>query len=104
MARQATQPTTERSLIVFAERLRDEVGVSRVLLFGSHARGNTQPDSDRDLIIVSERFSDIEPPRRAIGLRALWREAGGYGPLDLICVTPDEFAEAQAGITLIAAV
>jgi hypothetical protein len=104
MARSTTQPTVERSLIDFAARLRSEVGATRVLLFGSRARGTHQPDSDRDLIIVSERFAGIEPPRRAIGLRALWREASGYGPMDLICVTPEEFARAQAGITLIAAV
>lgn len=104
MAGPATQPTIKRELIIFAERLRFHIGASRVLLFGSNARSAQQPDSDRDLIIVSEHFAGIEPPRRAISLRAHWREAGGYGPLDLIRVTPEEFAEAQAGITLIAAV
>jgi hypothetical protein len=61
-------------------------------------------DSDYDLIVVAARFATVEPARRAIGLRQLWYAAGGHAPLDLICVTPDEFAIAHERISLIAAV
>lgn len=100
------QSTThiEPALTRFAARLHDEVGASRVLLFGSHARGQAQPDSDYDIIVVSPRFDGIEPQRRGMGLRQLWRQAGGIGPMDLICLTPEEFAVAQNRITLVAAV
>jgi predicted nucleotidyltransferase len=30
----------------------------RVILFGSHARGNAGPDSDLDLVVVSETVTD----------------------------------------------
>lgn len=104
MDRSATQPAIEPALIRFAERLHQRIGAQRVLLFGSHARGQAQADSDYDLIIVSPTFAAIELPRRGMGLRQLWYEAGGDGPMDLICLTPDEFAQAQGRITLVAAV
>ena len=38
-----------------------------------------------------------------MGLRHLWREAGGSGPVDLFCLTPDEFENARSRISLVAA-
>ena len=58
----------------------------RIVLFGSHARGDADPDSDVDLFIEME--SDKRPPERDIevdevfGLRD-W-------PMDLFVYTPDE--------------
>lgn len=37
-------------------------------------------------------------------LYGLWKRAGGYGPIDLICLTPDELETARHGITLVAEV
>lgn len=88
----------------FAERLQDHIGARRVPLFGSHARGQAQDDSDYDLIVVSPRFADSEPPRRGRGLRQLWYAVGGDGPMDPICLTPEEFAPARGRITLVVAV
>ena len=102
--RVATEPALEPPLTAFAERLREKIGARQVLIFGSRARGQTSRDSDYDLIVVSPRFATIEPLRRAIGLRQLWYEVGGEGPMDLICLTPEEFAAAQRRITLVAAV
>ncbi len=75
-----------------------------MLLFGSRARGEVHSDSDYDLIIVSPRFDRIESPRRAVGLRQIWYRMGGHGPMDLLCPTPKEFADAGRRISLIAAV
>ena len=58
----------------------------RIILFGSHARGEARPDSDLDLFIEME--SSRRPPERAIevsfvfGLRP-W-------PMDVVVYTPDE--------------
>lgn len=104
MDQHATAVTLEPSLVRFAQQLRHDLDAQRVLLFGSRARGQGHADSDYDLIIVSPRFAGIEPPRRAIGLRDLWYRAGGRGPMDLLCVTPEEFLAAQQRISLIAAV
>ena len=102
--RLAAEPALDSALAAFAERVREQIGAQRVLLFGSRARGQAGRDSDYDLIVVSPRFASVEPPRRAIGLRQLWYDVGGEGPMDLIYLTPEEFAETQQRITLVAAV
>jgi predicted nucleotidyltransferase len=88
----------------FALQLHEELEARQVLLFGSRARGQERSDSDYDLIVVSPRFSGIESMRRAVGLREIWYRVGGHGPMDLVCLTPEEFAEARRRISLIAAV
>jgi predicted nucleotidyltransferase len=92
------------SLVRFAERLRDELGAERVLLFGSHARGTAYHDSDYDLIIVADHFRPIPVLKRQVGLREMFYGVGGHAPMDLICLTPEEFESAQRRITLVAAV
>jgi hypothetical protein len=79
------------------------LGAQKILLFGSHARGSAGADSDYDVIIVAEHFSGIERPRRAVCLRQLWYQSGGDAPMDLICLTQSEFAQAQEQITMVAA-
>lgn len=96
--------TLEPALRVFAERLRQELGAERVLLFGSRARSEARADSDYDIIVVAPSFEHVELPRRAYGLRKLWYAAGGDGSMDLICLTPAEFEQAQRRISLVAAV
>jgi predicted nucleotidyltransferase len=60
----------------------------RIVLFGSHARGDAGPESDLDLFVEME--STESPPERAVrvssvfGLRT-W-------PLDLVVYTPEEAA------------
>lgn len=104
MARPTTQHQIEPALRRFAQRLKDEIGASRVLLFGSRARDTAMPGSDYDLIIVAERFTNTDPAIRGRGLRAIWDDEGGEGPMDLICLSPHEFDQAQHRISLVAAV
>jgi uncharacterized protein len=58
----------------------------RIMVFGSHARGDADPDSDLDLFI--EMDTSRRPPERAIevsevfGLRP-W-------PMDIVVYTPEE--------------
>lgn len=104
MGSQPTVTNREPALARFAERLRDEIGAERVLLFGSHARGTASPDSDYDLMVVAESFGSVPRLRRGIGLHDLFYEVVGVFPLDFICLTPAEFARASQGFTLVAAV
>lgn len=47
-------PEKERSSILeAAETLKSELPVTRVILFGSKARGSSQPDSDIDLLVLT---------------------------------------------------
>jgi len=63
----------------------------RVILFGSHARGDARSDSDFDLLIVAP--SD-KPRWRRTAL--VYRLLAGLGaPKDIIWWTPEEIAEWQ---------
>jgi len=59
----------------------------KVILFGSHARGEARPDSDVDLLVVmpvsgSKREKAIEVAVALHGIRV---------PKDIIVTTPEEF-------------
>lgn len=64
----------------------DSFHPKRIMVFGSHARGDARPDSDLDLFVEME--TPRRPPERAIevsevfGLRS-W-------PMDIVVYTPDE--------------
>ena len=60
----------------------------RIVLFGSHARGEAGPDSDLDLFVEME--SSQPPPERAIAISAVFGLRPW--PLDLVVYTPQEVA------------
>lgn len=63
----------------------------RIVLFGSHARGDAGSDSDLDLFI--EMQTSLRPPERAIEVSA------AFGlrpwPLDVVVYTPEEVQRLQ---------
>jgi predicted nucleotidyltransferase len=104
VAPKRTASVIKPSLIRFAERLQSETGAEHVLLFGSQARGDARPDSDYDVIVVARSFWGVPELLRPVRLYRLFREAGNHAPLDLFCLTPDEFEWASTHITLVNAV
>src|SRR5207253_10443357 len=58
----------------------------KIVLFGSHARGNARPDSDLDLLIIEE--SDL--PRHRRGARYRMALLGLYPAKDIVVWTPAE--------------
>ena len=64
----------------------DRFNPKRIILFGSHARGEAGPDSDLDLFIEME--TDRRPPERAIAVSSLFGLR--TWPLDVVVYTPDE--------------
>ncbi len=78
----------DRRVREVVDRIVSEFSPSKVLLFGSRARGDARPDSDVDLIVV---WKDENPPRnRAAFVRHALGRIGF--PMDLAVVTPLEFA------------
>ena len=63
----------------------------KVILFGSHARGNARPDSDLDLIVVME--SDKPFVKRTTEVRQLFYPRAFS--LDLFAFTPEEMKREQ---------
>ncbi len=93
----------ETNLIVelkkFGKKLHEELAVEKLILFGSYARGKPRKDSDVDIIIVSPKFRGIPLFLRSRGLR---RRFGVKVPMDIICLTPEEFEEKRKEISIIA--
>lgn len=77
------------------------LNVSKIILFGSQAKGKTTKESDIDIVIISEDFRDKDIFQRAI----LTKEAEISTikkfmiPFDIITMTPEEFTQ---GTSLIA--
>ena len=69
------------------------VHVSRIVLFGSHARGTGTDDSDIDVVIISEDFRTKNRFKRAeMTGQAEWDTIKKYMvPFDIITMTPEEF-------------
>ena len=70
------------------QKLLSVMDPTKVILFGSAARGEASEDSDIDLLIVSETDDTVEESIRA-------RLAIGVigAPVDILVYTPEEFSE-----------
>ena len=104
MGQVATLTQNDRAIRRFARRLQKDFGVERVLLFGEHAMGCASLEDEYRLILVGRRFDGVALPDRPIGLHASFYEVGGDVPLDLICLTPEEFEAAKGRASLVRAV
>lgn len=80
----------EEIIVEASRRLAEAVSPgARVLLFGSHARGDAGPDSDLDFLVIDP---DVKSEfREMIRLRRSLR--GLAVPADVIVVTPEAFEE-----------
>jgi predicted nucleotidyltransferase len=76
------------------------IDVARVILFGSHARGEAGEESDIDVAVVSEDFrgTDIFGRADVIG-QAHWRVVSKYHiPMDIVALTPEELDSSAAPV------
>ena len=69
-----------------ATHIVEQFNPCRILVFGSHARGESGPESDVDLFIEME--SDQRPPERAADVAAIFGLR--HWPMDVIVYTPEE--------------
>lgn len=75
---------------IFSEatrRIVEQFHPVKVILFGSHARGEADERSDIDLIVLCESFTD----RYELEARMYAAMRGIPYPVDLIVFTPEEF-------------
>ena len=77
-----------------ADRLRERLGATRVIVYGSVARGEATIHSDIDLLVVAP--SDDQTFRRLVEAREAIRDLSFRIPVSPLVLTPDEIAERQA--------
>ncbi len=80
---------TDPSILTrIADRLRERLGATRVIVYGSVARGEATIHSDIDLLVVAP--SEDRTFRRLSNARAVIRDLSFGIPVSPIVLTPDE--------------
>ncbi len=88
-----------KKLQVFKQILNLNMPISKMIFFGSRAKGTAKSKwSDVDLIMVSKKFKEIISYKRARGFRNYWNL--DY-PVDFLCYTPEEFNKLKNQITIV---
>jgi len=78
-------------------RIRATTVPEKIILFGSHARGEAEPDSDLDLLVI---VSGVTHPRQeSTRIRRALR--GLLVPIDVIVATPEQIGKYGNTIGLI---
>jgi len=75
---------SESEIQTLADKIAREFHPEKIILFGSHARGDAQPDSDVDLLVIMDL--DQHPSRTAAEIT--YRVHPRRYPLDLIVLSP----------------
>ena len=93
--------TTEANISTMVDRIVRRFQPSRVLLFGSHARGDASEWSDVDLLVVMRGVQD----KRAAAIEIRRSLGDMSASKDIVVTTPDEIASRgdMAGTVLHAA-
>ena len=82
---------TEAKIARMVRRIVSQFRPERIILFGSHARGEGGPDSDVDLLVVMPVEGSKREKRIAIGVAL-----SDFGvPLDIVLSTPEEVEKRQ---------
>ena len=76
MPRTRNSTKLARVIVHMAKRIADRFRPERIILFGSHARGDAGPDSDIDLLVIVD---DDTPPEK-VTLRAGYESRRSYKP------------------------
>ncbi len=88
MTELGTRETRQEEIQKMVELIVERFHPEKVILFGSHARGEADPDSDVDLLVVmnvqgSKREAQLNVRRSLHDVRV---------PKDVVVSTPEEFA------------
>ena len=80
---------TQKIIEEMVQRIIEIFHPEKVILFGSHARGEAGPQSDIDLLVVMRVEGSMRRKANEIDRALVDREI----PLDLIVVTPEQFEQ-----------
>ncbi len=86
-----TKPSVQREIKRMVRRIVRQFHPERVILFGSHARGEAGPDSDVDLLVVMP-YKGLKH-RKQVEIRVALHDI--RVPIDVIVTSPEDFAWRQ---------
>jgi uncharacterized protein len=89
--REMTAPAPPAFLRTPIERLVRALAPTRIVLFGSYAKGSERPSSDVDLLVIADAAA--EPA--AVARRARQLVATNFPPIDIVLCTPEEAEHAD---------
>jgi predicted nucleotidyltransferase len=78
-------------LTIPIQRLSRALAPTRIVLFGSYAKGTQQPGSDVDLLVVTDAASEPATATR----RARQLVATSFPPIDVVLCTPEDAEQAD---------
>jgi predicted nucleotidyltransferase len=84
---QKKTPNVERAIQRMVRRIVRQFQPERIILFGSHARGEAGPDSDVDLLVVMP----VEGKKREKAVQIAVALHDIRVPKDIIVTTPDDY-------------
>ncbi len=87
----------QRLLEEITRRILETTTPERIILFGSHARGEAGPDSDLDLLVIASGVT--HPRQESTRIRRALR--GLLIPIDVIVATPEQIRQYRNTIGLI---
>ncbi len=79
--------------------MHERIDATKVILFGSRARGDWLHESDYDFVVVSPRFEGMNFMERPVELYKFWHQWPG---VELLCYTPEEFERKSNEIGIVA--
>ena len=85
-------------LNTFIDKLQAHLSPSKVILFGSRAKGDALAGSDYDIIVVSEKYRGVPFTDRMTELYRQWSLATD---VDFLCYTPEEFEKKREQIGIV---
>jgi len=91
-----------KSVLSIIERFKNileqkKVKISKIILFGSYARGNFNDNSDIDLIVISENFATMNYWERIDFLSGAIYEI--FEPIEALSFTPSEWEKSDSFLT-----
>lgn len=90
-----------KKLSLFKKALQKRINVSKMLLFGSYARGEQKKYSDIDLLIVSRDFEDVKFTKRSPSLYQMWHfDLDMNYPVDFVCYSSKEYEKLKKKVSL----
>ena len=87
------QPVTEELLREMTAKIVREVNPRKVVLFGSHAKGDARPDSDLDFLVIEDGPFNAQRSRRAEMARLWMLFPDVRIPIDFLVYSSEEVAK-----------